>query len=143
MNRNEFKAGMFKIPRKTRVLKGDLDIAPLIDCVFLLLIFFMLTSTFVRPAGIKVNLPKTVTADLLTEGKFVIVVTGEDIIYYQDKPVNIEELKQLVEKEKKNIQAILIKADKRASLGRIIQVWDVCREVGIQKLNIATLQLRK
>ncbi|HDL09682.1 MAG TPA: hypothetical protein ENG39_00310, partial [Candidatus Omnitrophica bacterium] len=42
-----------------------------------------------------------------------------------------------------NIQAILIKADKRASLGRIIQVWDVCREVGIQKLNIATLQLRK
>jgi len=125
------------------LLKGDLDIAPLIDCVFLLLIFFMLTSTFVKPAGIRVNLPRTVTADLLTEGKFVIVITGEDIVYYRDKAVSIEKLKQLLQKEKERTKGVLIKADKRASLGRIIQVWDMCRELGIQKLNIATLQVRR
>jgi len=143
MRGNRFKTGVFKIPRKTRLLKGDLDIAPLIDCVFLLLIFFMLTSTFVKPAGIRVNLPRTVTADLLTEGKFVIVITGEDIIYYRDKAVSIEKLKQLLQKEKERTKGVLIKADKRASLGRIIQVWDICREMGIQKLNIATLQVRR
>ncbi|OQX84025.1 MAG: hypothetical protein B6D53_00995 [Candidatus Omnitrophica bacterium 4484_49] len=143
MRGNGFKTGVFKIPRKTRLLKGDLDIAPLIDCVFLLLIFFMLTSTFVKPAGIRVNLPRTVTADLLTEGKFVIVITGEDIVYYRDKAVSIEKLKQLLQKEKERTKGVLIKADKRASLGRIIQVWDMCRELGIQKLNIATLQVRR
>jgi biopolymer transport protein ExbD len=143
MRGNGFKTGVYKIPRKTRLLKGDLDIAPLIDCVFLLLIFFMLTSTFVKPAGIKVNLPKTVTADLLTEGKFVIVVTSEDIIYYGDKAVDLDELKQLLQKKKGEIKGVLIKADKRASLGRIIQVWDICRDLGIQKLNIATLQMKR
>lgn len=143
MRGNGFKTGVFKIPRKTRLLKGDLDIAPLIDCVFLLLIFFMLTSTFVKPAGIKVNLPKTVTADLLTEGKFVIVVTSEDIIYYGDKAVDLDELKNLLQKKKGEIKGVLIKADKRASLGRIIQVWDICRDLGIQKLNIATLQMKR
>jgi len=52
-------------------------------------------------------------------------------------------LKQLLQKEKERTKGVLIKADKRASLGRIIQVWDICREMGIQKLNIATLQVRR
>lgn len=138
-----FGTRIFKIPRKTRLLKGDLDIAPLIDCVFLLLIFFMLTSSFVRPGGIKVSLPKTITSDVLQEEKFVIVITAENIIYLDEQPITIEELKSKLSRERRGITSILIKADKNATLGRIIEVWDLCREIGIEKLNIATLQIKK
>ncbi len=138
-----FKSGIFNIPRKTRLLKGDLDITPLIDCVFLLLIFFMLSSSFVRPAGIRVNLPKTVTADILQEEKFVIVVTSDNIIRYEDEPMTIQELRSFLQEKAEGIESLLIKADKAASLGKIIEIWDMCRELGIVKLNIATLQVSK
>ena len=142
MNRwEEFQVRVFKIPRKTRLLKGDLDITPLIDCVFLLLIFFMLTSSFVKPAGIKVSLPKTVTADVLQEEKFVVVVSADDIIYLEEKAVSLDDLRERLKQAK--VDSILIKADKRASLGRVIEIWDLCREIGIERVNIATVQMRK
>ncbi|MDP8233522.1 MAG: biopolymer transporter ExbD [Candidatus Saelkia tenebricola] len=138
-----FKSGVFNIPRKTRLLKGDLDITPLIDCVFLLLIFFMLSSSFVRPAGINVNLPKTVTADILQEEKFVIIVSENDVIHLDNTPHTSEELKEILKEKKDTIDSLLIKSDKGASLGKIVEIWDICRELGIEKLNIATLQGKK
>jgi biopolymer transport protein ExbD len=142
MNRwEEFQVRVFKIPRKTRLLKGDLDITPLIDCVFLLLIFFMLTSSFVKPAGIRVSLPKTVTADVLQEEKFVVVISADDIIYLDEKPISLDDLRERLKEAK--VGSILIKADKRASLGRVIEIWDLCREIGIERVNIATVQMRK
>lgn len=144
MNRDHrFGSGIFKIPRKTKLLKGDLDITPLIDCVFLLIIFFMLSSSFVSPAGIKVRLPRTVTADVLQEEKFVIVITAEGLIYWKQEPISLEKLKQELANRSSRINSILIKADKNATLGRIIEVWDICRETGIEKVNIATLQIRR
>ena len=138
-----FKSGVFNIPRKTCLLKGDLDMTPLIDCVFLLLIFFMLSSSFVRPAGINVNLPKTVTADILQEENFVIIVSADDVIYLNDTPLTIKELKAILKEKKDTIDSLLIKSDKAASLGKIVEIWDICRELGIEKLNIATLQAKK
>ena len=137
-----FKSGGFNIPRKTCLLKGDIDITPLIDCVFLLLIFFMLSSSFVKPAGITVNLPKTVTAEILREEKFVIVITDKNIIRLEEEVVTVDDLKEVLIQKKQKIESLLIKADEKASLGKIIEVWDMCRELGIEKLNIATLQVK-
>ncbi len=137
-----FRSGGFNIPRKTCLLKGDIDITPLIDCVFLLLIFFMLSSSFVKPAGITVNLPKTVTAEVLKEEKFVIVITNENVIRLEEEVVTIDDLKEILVQKKQKIDSLLIKADKESSLGKIIEVWDMCRELGIEKLNIATLQTK-
>ena len=137
-----FRPGGFNIPRKTCLLKGDIDITPLIDCVFLLLIFFMLSSSFVKPAGIIVNLPKTATAEVLREEKFVIVITSDNIIRLEEEVVTIDDLKEVLAQRKQKIDSLLIKADEESSLGKIIEVWDMCRELGIEKLNIATLQTR-
>ena len=143
MDRNRrFGSGNFRISRKTRLIRGDVDITPLIDCVFLLLIFFMLSASFVRPAGIKVNLPRTVTADILQEEKFIIIVTADNIIHFEGQPISVQKLKTLLKQSKSKIDSILIKADKAASLGKIIEVWDVCRDLGIERLNIATLQVK-
>jgi len=118
----------------------QIDIAPLIDMVFQLLIFFMLTSNFVMQPGIKINLPKAVTSEIVKFEKIEIVVSSENVTYFNSKVVSTNELKNLLKQAAKREQPILIKADSRASLGRVVEIWDICRDLGITQINIATNQ---
>lgn len=117
-----------------------IDIAPLIDMVFQLLIFFMLTSSFIMQPGIKVNLPKAVTSEVVKYENVEIVISSENVIYINGKVLNVQELKTLLKQTAKVKGSILIKADRRSSLGRIVEVWDMCRDLGITQINIATDQ---
>jgi len=118
----------------------QIDIAPLIDIVFQLLIFFMLTSSFVMQPGIRVNLPKAVTSEVVKFENIDILVTSENVTYLNDKVVTNQELKTLLKQAAKRNQTILIKADRRASLGRVVEIWDLARDLGITQINIATNQ---
>jgi biopolymer transport protein ExbD len=121
-------------------LSDVIDIAPLIDIIFQLLIFFMLTSSFIMQPGIKVNLPKAVTSDIIEEKDLIIVISSEDVIYLDQNVFTVDELKSHISKHNLYSKPILIKADKRASLGRVVEVWDLCRDMGISQVNIATDQ---
>lgn len=118
----------------------QIDIAPLIDMIFQLLIFFMLTSSFVMQPGIKINLPKAITSEVVKHENIEIVVSGENVTYLNGKVVTTEELETLLKQISKRGQPILIKADRRASLGRVVQIWDMCRDLGISQVSIATDQ---
>jgi biopolymer transport protein ExbD len=118
----------------------QIDIAPLIDMVFQLLIFFMLTSSFVLQPGIKVNLPKAVTSETISYENTEIVVSSENVIYLNGQVVTMLELKAFLTQMAERNQGLLIKSDKRASLGRVVEIWDMCRDLGITKINIATNQ---
>lgn len=118
----------------------QIDIAPLIDMIFQLLIFFMLTSSFVMQPGIKVNLPKAVTSEIVKPENIELVVSGENVIYFGGKVITAAELKNLLKQVAKRNQPVLIKADKHASLGRVVEIWDMARDLGITQVNIATNQ---
>jgi len=118
----------------------QIDIAPLIDMVFLLLIFFMLTASFVLQPGIKVNLPKSVTADAVKNDFIEIIISAENVLYVNGKVTTLQELKMTLSQVAKRKQTILIKSDKRASLGRMVEIWDICREFRIENISIATNQ---
>ncbi|MFH1128407.1 MAG: biopolymer transporter ExbD [Candidatus Omnitrophota bacterium] len=118
----------------------QIDIAPLIDIVFQLLIFFMLTSSFVMQPGIKVNLPKAVTSEVVKFENIELLVSGENVTYFNGKVVTTQELKNLLKQAAKRNQSVLIKADQRASLGRVVEIWDLARDQGISQVNIATNQ---
>ncbi len=118
----------------------QIDIAPLIDIVFQLLIFFMLTSSFIMQPGIKVNLPKAVTSEVVKFENIEILITGENVTYLNGRVVTMQELATLLKQAAKREQTILIKADKRASLGRVVEIWDLARDLGISQINIATNQ---
>lgn len=118
----------------------QIDIAPLIDVVFQLLIFFMLTSSFIMQPGIKINLPKAVTSEVVKYENIEIIVSGENVTYFNGKVVTAPELNKLLKQAAKRDQSVLIKADRRASLGRVVEIWDMCRDSGITQINIATNQ---
>ncbi|MGB2705545.1 MAG: biopolymer transporter ExbD [Candidatus Omnitrophota bacterium] len=131
-----------RFKRRVFLEKGLLDIAPLIDVIFLLLIFFMLTSSFVFQPGIKINLPKALTSEVIQRENLIIVVTDDNSLYIDERLIGPEELSSRLGIAAKESKPILIKADRKTSLGKVVEVWDLCRAEGIQKINIATTPKR-
>ncbi len=117
-----------------------IDIVPLVDIVFLLLIFLVLTSSFVVQTGIDVKLPKAVTSDMITQQQMTVTISDDNVLYFNGMVVSIGELKEQLEILKLRQVPLLIKADRRASVGRVVDVWDLGRQVGLEKINIAASQ---
>jgi biopolymer transport protein ExbD len=90
--------------------------------------------------GIKINLPKAVTSEVVKYDNIDIAISAENIIYVNGKVMTTQELKGLLRQVAKRDVSILIKADKRASLGRVVEIWDMCRDLGVTHVNIATNQ---
>lgn len=116
----------------------QIDITPLIDMVFQLLIFFMLTSSFIIQSGIKVNLPKAVTAEQGREENVIITISRENVLYLDKKVLTNRELKDVLSRAQKDNVPVLIMADQYASMGRVVEVWDMARDSGVEEVNIAT-----
>lgn len=118
------------------------EIAPLIDMVFLLLIFFLLTSNFVVQPGLKVNLPTTQTGMFLFPDNIVITISGENVVYFNGLPISTAELKNLISQAGRRKQPVLLKADAKASLGKAVEIWDMSRNLGVTQINMATDQIK-
>ncbi len=129
-----------RLKRRTEIKKGQLDIAPLIDVMFLLLIFFMLTSNFVIQPGIKVSLPKAITSEVLSSRNLTVTLTGQDLLFLNEMPTTIVELTREIKIAADENKTVLLKADAGASLGRVVEIWDLCRDAGVSQINIATNQ---
>lgn len=129
-----------RFKRRVSIEKGHLDIAPLIDVIFLLLIFFMLTSSFIFQPGIKVDLPKAITSEVIHKENLIIVITRDNKKYVRERALTDEEVLSRLRIAATHDQPILIKADRRASLGEVVRIWDLCRQEGVKKINIATTQ---
>ncbi len=129
-----------KLKRTVFLEKGRLDIAPLIDVIFLLLIFFMLTSSFIFQPGIRVNLPRAVTSEVLHKELLIVTITDNNEIFINERPISGDELVSRITLAARDGQPLLIRADKMANLGKVIEVWDICRQVDVKQINIATTQ---
>ena len=117
-----------------------LNMTPLIDCVLQLLIFFMLTSSFVLQTGILVDLPKARTPKLQEEQDIVITITRDNDTYLNDQKVPLAQLPiALLEKvTKSSKKVVLIKPDKRVETGKLVEVMGIAKSVGVECLGIAT-----
>lgn len=131
-----------RLKRRVFLERGRLDIAPLIDVIFLLLIFFMLTSSFVSQPGIKINLPKALTSRIIQSKNLILVIKEDSSLHINERPLDEEEFSSRLKIAVEESMPVLIKADRKASLGRVVEIWDMCRAEGIQKINIATTQKR-
>ncbi len=133
-----------RFKRHAELKKGKLDLIPLVDVVLLLLIFFMLTSHFMFPPGIRIDLPKAMTSKAIHEQTLVLTVTSENVLYLNDEPITLKELELLLKKSRlpNENRSLLIKADRKASLGRIVQIWDIAKKAEFEYINIATTEPR-
>jgi len=117
-----------------------MDIAPLVDVVFLLLLFFMLTSHLMQEPAIKIKLPESKTAEAKDERVKTILITKDGEIYFMDKRVDLNKLQMAIKEGVKDIQIdfLRIKADRDADVGTLISVIDEVRLGGVRNYSIVT-----
>ncbi len=116
----------------------QVDIAPMIDVVFLMLIYFMLTSSFILHPGIRVTLPKASTSQRLSASQIVITLTKDHLIYLDEELITLKALKERL-RRKAGGKPVLINADRHAYVDKLIQLWDMCRDAGYAEIHIATI----
>ncbi len=127
-----------KFKRRVKIEKGMVDLTPLVNVFFLLFIFFLFTSSFIFQPGIKVSLPKALTSEVIQQEGVVITITGDDKVYLNEREITADEIASNLRLLAKARTPLLIKADSKASLGRIVEIWDMCRNEGVLQVNIAT-----
>ena len=127
-----------KFKRRLKMEKGLIELTPLVNVFFLLFIFFAFTSSFIFQPGITVNLPKAVTSEVVQQDSAVIIVTKDGKVYLNEREISQDELLSNLRLMAKNNTPLLIKADSQASLGRVVEIWDMCRREGVSQANIAT-----
>jgi len=128
-----------KIP-KIRAGKPEISMAPLIDVIFLLLIFFMVTTVFPENRGIAIQQPSAKSSERLPSEKITFLVTNDNNVYYQNKNVSFADVERIVKNQLSvaSDMAILLKIDKQANAQTIISTMDACRNAGAQRIGIAT-----
>ncbi|MBI4835569.1 MAG: biopolymer transporter ExbD [Planctomycetes bacterium] len=115
-----------------------LDLAPLVDIIFTLILFFMLTSPFVTQWGIKVDLPSLKQVAPVKFSELEITITAVNQIYIQSKPVNMASLRYELRKAAVQDKSVSIVCDSKAQLGVVLEVRDIVLESGVKKLNLRT-----
>ena len=118
-----------------------IDITPVVDTVFNLLIFFALSLNFISTPGIRVQLPKSAAQEITREKKDLrVVLTASDQLYLNEKPVDLDGLGAQFKKAAVSDREtqILIQADQRVPHGKVVEVMDLARSAGLYRLAIVT-----
>ncbi len=119
--------------------KPEISMAPLIDVVFLLLIFFMVTTVF-PDQGIAIEKPESQQRSRLPDNHLILKLDKQNIIYFKNSTVTIDDIQRLLETEV-NLNpgvSVVIKADKHSTTGILIQLIDAAKTSGARLLGIAT-----
>lgn len=117
---------------------AEINMSPLIDMVFILLIFFIVTTTFVENTGVEVDKPEAASASNLDKNSILVAVTGKGEIVYGGKEIGLGGVRPLVKRLiEKDLVPVIIQADERVPAGLLVRVIDEAKLAGAP-VSIAT-----
>lgn len=119
--------------------KEDIDMTPMLDVVFILLIFFIVTASFVKEAGIDVNRPEAATSVKKERANILVAISDKGDIWINKRKVDVRSVQANIERLKaENPQGtVVIQADKKATTDTLIKVMDSARAAGVYDVSIA------
>ena len=125
--------------RRARNRQLEINMAPLIDMVFILLIFFLVTTSFVRESGVDIQRPAAATAVSREKASILIGITSGNRIFMENREMDLATLQLNVERAlAENPEGtVVVVADKMSSTGTAVQVMDACRLAGAVNVSLA------
>ncbi len=131
--------------RKSLYEEQELNMTPLIDCVFLLLIFFMVTTVFKQPYSLQVVLPEAQQGVIVEEKKLVATITQDGRMEINRHLVTLDNLEQVLLREKEGTRSLtlVVRTDQETPHKYLLDLFEVAKRVGIEKIPLATEDLRK
>ena len=125
--------------RRSKKNNLELNIAPLIDMVFILLIFFLVTTSFVKETGVDISRPAASTAVTKTGSTILIAITKDSTIHMDKREIDVRAVRANVERAlAENPESlVVIVADKESLTGLVINVMDNCKLAGAENVSLA------
>ncbi|MDQ0288502.1 ExbD/TolR family protein [Oligosphaera ethanolica] len=117
---------------------AEINMSPLVDMVFLLLIFFMVTTVFVQETGVDVNKPQAASAESLAQNSILLALTTDGRVVHGGQEVSMNRLRSLVSGllQAKDMPVIIL-ADERSQTGLLVQLIDQCKLAGARDVSVA------
>lgn len=127
--------------RKNRVRneENSLDLTPMMDIVFIMLIFFIVTTSFVKETGVDINRPNAETAERDEKGNILVAITATNEIWIDKRRVDLKAVRANIERLKIEYPegSVIIQADKESRSGLLVEAMDQIRLAGVQNISIA------
>lgn len=122
--------------------RASIDITSLLDLLFLLLIFFMVTSSLNIESSILVNLPKSAASGVKNSGSLVVTISESNEIFVNDRKVKGDELAAFLKKYKIDNRpgSVVIRGDKKSNYQTIVEVMDKLNQSGLPKFTLSTVK---
>ncbi len=120
--------------------EAAIDMTPMLDIVFIMLIFFIVTASFLKEAGIEVDRPNGSSATDQTKANIMIAITENDEVWMEKRQIDVRAVRANVERLKaENPEgSIVIQADKGSTTGVVVDVMDSLRNAGFMDYVLAT-----
>jgi len=117
----------------------DINMSPLIDMVFLLLIFFVVTTSFVKETGIDVQRPTAATAEMKEKGNVLIGVSRDGKVFLDRKQIDVRSVRAHMTRalSENPESSVVIVADRESHTGTVVKVMDQCRQAGVKNVSLA------
>lgn len=118
---------------------AQIDMTPMLDVVFIMLIFFITTASFVKESGVQVQRAQASTATARPEANIFVGITAENSIWVDKRPVELSAVRANIERLKQEVPvgSVVIQADRRSKSGVVISVMDQVRAAGINDVSVA------
>lgn len=119
---------------------AEIDMTPMLDIVFIMLIFFIVSTSFVREAGVEIERPISATAEVKESQGVMLAITAEDEVWLDRQPVDVRMIRPTLERLKVEQPdlGVMIQADMNAKTGLLVQVMDQVKLSGIEQVAVAT-----
>ena len=130
---------MRRISRRKPDEDWEINITPMLDVVFIMLVFFIVTTSFVREPGIDPVRPLAQTAATKERANILIAVSSADRIWMNNTSVALHGIRQLIEaaKAENPLSSVVIVADQTASTGLVLDLMDTVRAAGVESIALA------
>ncbi|SFB90399.1 biopolymer transport protein ExbD [Brevinema andersonii] len=132
---------MFKKYRFKNRIQADISMTPMIDIVFQLLAFFMITSTFIQTSSLNIDLPKAKASDISVQQNSTLIIQKNGTLIWKEKPISAEELPKTLNEFKSTHAdaALIIQGDEDIPYGLLVSIMDAAKLAGIDRLSLATV----
>ncbi len=130
------KSNIKKVEENT----GEIDLTPMLDVVFIMLIFFIVTATFIKEPGIEVIRPDSVTSDKIKNQSILVAISSSNDIWINKTKIDSRTVKTVIERmHTENPKgAVVIQADNESTAEMFAIVADAAREAGVIDISLAT-----
>ena len=122
---------------ESTTVSNEVNLTPMLDVVFIMLIFFIVTTSFIKESGVEIERPEASAATPRPDAQVLVAITPEGAVWVDGKPVDTHRIGQQVAGMLSDEGTVVIQADRASTTGLLIEVMDRLKQAGVEQVAVA------